>query len=443
MTLRVRFAPSPTGRLHVGNIYVALANWLHARKSDGAFVLRMDDTDADRSTDDFATGIRDDLRWLGLEWTEEVSQSQRAALYRAAADLLRARGRLYPCYETPEELALKRKAQLQAGKPPIYDRAALELDASNRRRLESKGRRPHWRFRLEDRAVEWDDLVRGPEKIDTASQSDPVLVRDDGSFLYTLPSVVDDLDLKIGAVVRGHDHVTNTAAQSQIFEALGGPIPRFGHLPLLTGPDGEPLSKRLDSLGVADLRADGIEPLALAAYLAGIGGVSDFTTLPGSLAELAAHFDLSHYGRGAPRFDPAALAGINRRLLHGTAFATVADRLTPLGCDEALWLVIRGNLACVADAAAWVAVAYGEIEPVIEDGAYLATAAGHLPPVPWSEETWARWTGALKEVTGRKGRALFHPLRLALTGREQGPEMAALLPLIGRDRARRRLEGGA
>jgi glutamyl-tRNA synthetase len=443
MTLRVRFAPSPTGRLHVGNVYVALANWLYARRQGGGMLLRLDDTDVGRSRAEFAAAIREDLRWLGLDWIEEVHQSQRLALYDAAADRLRSTGRLYPCYETAEELALRRKAQLAAGRPPVYDRAALSLASDDRRRLEGEGRRAHWRFRLDPGPVEWDDLVRGHERIDSASQSDPVLVREDGGYLYTLPTVVDDLDLGIGAVIRGHDHVTNTAVQIQIFRALGGPLPRFAHLPLLEGPDGAPLSKRLASLTIAEMRDDGIEPLALAIYLAGIGGGTGGGGLPHSLDALAADFDIGHFGRGAPRFDPVALRSINRRLLHERAFAEIADRLAPLGCDEPLWLAIRGNLDRLADAAIWVAVCRGEIAPVIEEPDYLARAAELLPPEPWGAASWADWTESIKAATGRKGRALFHPLRLALTGREAGPEMAALLPLIGRARAQRRLIAAA
>lgn len=443
MTLRVRFAPSPTGRLHVGNLYVALANFLHATRHGGAFLLRLDDTDEERSRAEFADAIRTDLRWFGISWADEVHQSQRRVLYDDAANRLRTSGRLYPCYDTPEELALRRKAQLQSGKPPVYDRAALALTDADRRRLEGVGRRPHWRFRLDHRIVAWDDLARGPERIDAASQSDPVLVREDGQYLYTLPTVVDDIDLGISAVIRGHDHVTNTATQIQIFEALGGAVPNFAHLPLLGGPDGEPLSKRIGSFSIDQLRNDGIEPLALAIYLASIGGGTGASTLPVSMTELAQHFDLAHYGRGAPHFDPVALAAINKRVLHGTDFTAVADRMATLGCDERLWLAIRGNLDRLTDVAIWVAVCYGEIEPVVEDSAFVHEAAKQLPPEPWTRESWGAWTGALKEATGRKGKALFHPLRLALTARGSGPEMAALLPLIGRDRALERLTARA
>jgi glutamyl-tRNA synthetase len=449
-SLRVRFAPSPTGRLHVGNLYVALANWLQARRHGGAFVLRLDDTDKERSRPEFERSIREDLRWLGLDWSEEARQSARLALYDAAVERLKSSGRLYPCYETPEELSLKRKALLQAGKPPVYDRAALALDEWDRRKLEAGGRRPHWRFRLDHEPVEWTDLVRGPERIDAASQSDPVLVRDDGSYLYTLPSVVDDIDLDIAQVIRGHDHVTNTAAQIQIFRALGGKVPEFGHLPLLADASGAPLSKRLDSLTAASLREAGIEPLALAAYLAGIGGgghaggnTADGKAVASSLDALATQFEIGDFGRGAPRYDPAALDAINARVLHGYEYEAIADRLAPLGCDAALWQAVRGNLARLSDVADWVAVCHGEIEPLREEPAFLAAAATLLPPEPWDGATWARWTTALKEKTGRKGRALFRPLRLALTGRDAGPEMVALLPLIGAERARRRLDPAA
>jgi glutamyl-tRNA synthetase len=442
--LRVRFAPSPTGRLHVGNLYVALANWLQARRHGGEFVLRLDDTDKERSRPEFEQSIRDDLRWLGLVWSEEARQSARIALYRDAADRLKSSGRLYACYETPEELSLKRKVQLQAGKPPVYDRAGLALDEGDRRRLEAEGRRPHWRFRLDREPVEWVDLVRGPERIDAASQSDPVLVRDDGSFLYTLPTVVDDIDLDIAQVIRGHDHVTNTAAQIQIFLALSGKTPAFGHLPLLADASGAPLSKRLDSLTTASLREAGIEPLALAGYLAGIGGAGgEKEAFATSLDALAAEFDIGHFGRGAPRYDPAALEAINSRVLHGYEYEQVADRLGPLGCDAALWQAVRGNVARLSDVPDWVSVCYGEIEPLREEPEFLILAAALLPPEPWDRETWVLWTAALKEKSGRKGRALFRPLRLALTGREAGPEMAALLPLIGAERASRRLDPAA
>ncbi len=436
--VRVRFAPSPTGRLHVGNAYLALANWLEARRTGGWFLLRFDDTDRERSTAAFAEGIETDLRWLGLTWDETARQSQRLARYEAAARRLRAEERIYPCYETPEELSLKRKLQLQRGEPPVYDRAALALSEAERARLESEGRRPYWRFRLSGQRSGWRDLVRGPQEIDEASQSDPVLIRADGSFLYTFSSVVDDIDFGITEVIRGADHVTNTGAQIELFRALGAEPPAFGHLPLLSDAAGEGLSKRIGSLSLAELREQGIEPLALASYLASLGAGAPEPRM--SLEAIAADFDLGRFHGGSPRFDPAELAHLNARLLHQLPFEAVAARL-PAGVDERLWRAVRGNIERLADVEAWREVCEGTIEPVIEDAKLASQAAALLPPEPWDESTWARWTGAVRQATGRGGRALFHPLRLALTGRGDGPELKLLLPLIGRARALARLRG--
>ncbi len=434
----VRFAPSPTGRLHVGNARVAVVNWLFARQQGGRFLLRLDDTDGERSTAAFAAGIEVDLAWLGLSWDSFARQSERLAHYDAAAERLQAAGRLYPCYETPEELGLKRKAQLAAGRPPRYDRAALRLSADERRALEAAGRKPHWRFRLEDRDIAWPDLVRGEQHFAAIHLSDPVLLREDGRPLYTLTSAVDDLALGITHVIRGEDHVANTAVQVELFEALGGPVPAFAHLPLLVDASGAGLSKRLGSLSLQDLRDQGVEPLTLTSYLAKLGS-SDAIEVRDSLDALAREFDIAHLGRAAPRFDPAELWPLNAKLLHQLPFAAVADRVA--GLDEAIWLAVRGNLSRVAEAADWVAVCRGPLAPVVEAAAVLAEAATQLPPEPWDSTTWKTWTEAVKQATGHKGRALFHPLRLALTAREQGPEMARLLPLIGRARALRRLAG--
>jgi glutamyl-tRNA synthetase len=438
MTPRVRIAPSPTGRLHVGNAYIALANWLYARRLGGWFLLRLDDTDVGRSTEEFARGIEADLIWLGLAWDEKASQSAHLERYDEAARQLKASGRLYPCYESPEELGLKRKLQLQRGEPPVYDRAALALSAAERARLEAGGNRPHWRFKLSGGVRRWSDLVRGPQHIDEASQSDPVLIRADGSYLYTLTSVVDDIDFAISAVIRGADHVTNTGAQIELFEALGASPPSFGHLPLLLDAAGQGLSKRIGSLSLAELREQGIEALALASYLARIGaGAHEPRT---SLEALAGEFDLASFRGGSPRFDPAELRHLNARLLHLLPYASVADRL-PAGVDENLWLAARGNLERLADAEIWRRVCWEPIEPRIEDRDLCASAAELLPPEPWNETTWNAWTTAVKQATAKGGRSLFHPLRLALTGRENGPELKHLLPLIGRARALARLRG--
>jgi len=444
MAVRVRFAPSPTGRLHVGNIYIALANWLFARRQGGAFVLRLDDTDRDRSTAEFAAGIEEDLRWLGLGWQEKVRQSDRFASYDAAVAKLKAAGRLYPCYETPEELELKRKSQLQRHLPPVYDRAARDLTDAERARLEAAGARPHWRFLLEHADVRWDDLVRGPQHIDEASQSDPVLVRADGSYLYTLPSVVDDIEIAITHVIRGADHVTNTGTQTQLFQALGASPPRFGHLPLLADISGAGLSKRTGSLSIAELRADGIEAMAIDSYLAHLG-TTDRIEPKLSLDELAQGFALDHYNAATPKFDLAELAHLSARLLHATPFSTVQERLTALdlAVDEPLWTIARANIGKLADVSEWLQVCRGAIAPVIDDAAFAAKAAALLPPEPWNGATWSAWTTAVKDATGRKGKELFRPLRLALTGRDHGPEMRDLLPLIGRAKAAARLNGEA
>jgi glutamyl-tRNA synthetase len=435
----VRFAPSPTGRLHVGNARGALLNWLFARKYGGSFLLRLDDTDTARSTEEFAKGIEADLRWLGLDWDRFAKQSDRFALYSEATEKLKASGRLYPCYETSEELQLRRKIQLSQKKPPVYDRAALKLTAEDRAKFEAEGRQPHWRFKLNGGTVVWDDIIHGRVEIDMASLSDPVLVRSDGYPLYTLSSVVDDGDLKISHVIRGEDHVTNTAAQIQLFEALGYAVPGFGHFSLLLDAEGGGLSKRLGSLSLADLRDQGYEPMALNSLLARLGS-ADPVEAQADVQALVAGFDLSRFSRAPARLDPHDLDLLNAKLLHGTDFAAVRDRL-PNGATEAFWLAIRGNLGRLSEAADWWTVATSEIATTHEDPAVVAAAAEALPPEPWDATTWKALTQAISAKTGAKGKALFHPLRLALTGRDKGPEMAALLPLIGRERALKRLTG--
>lgn len=441
--MQVRFAPSPTGKLHVGNARMALLNWLHARQANGHFLLRLDDTDPERSREDYAEGIQEDLAWLGLAWDALERQSARIARYDAAAESLKAAGRLYPCYETAEELELKRRLQLKSGRPPIYDREALHLSESERKDLEAKGRKPHWRFKLDEGAVAWDDLVRGPQEVAGEHLSDPILMREDGSYLYTLPSVVDDLELGVTDVLRGEDHVTNTAVQVQILRALGGTAPRFAHFPLLAGAGGESLSKRLGSLTLESLREEGLEPLALDSYLARLGTPDPIEPRP-SLEELVEGFDIGRFGRATPKFSAEELWALNARLLHVLPYEAVRPWLETQGFDdfdEALWLAVRANLRQRSDAGEWHAVCRRAVTPVVEDADFLAEAAALLPPEPWDAATWGAWTGALKDETGRKGRELFHPLRLALTGRAQGPELKTLLPLIGREKAERRLKG--
>jgi glutamyl-tRNA synthetase len=442
MSVTVRFAPSPTGRIHAGNIRTALFNFLFARKRGGSLILRLDDTDRERSTEEFARGIHEDLAWLGLAWTLEVCQSDRFPLYKAAVEWLKASGRLYPAYETPEELELKRKRQLARGKPPVYDRAALKLTDEERAKLEAERRKPHWRFKLEQCDVVWDDLVRGRQHVDVASLSDPVLVRADGTYLYTLPSVVDDIDLGITHVIRGEDHVANTAPQIQLFEALGATPPAFGHHSLLVGVDGQALSKRDRALSIEALRGEGIEALAVASYAAVIG-TSDPVAPHASLDELVPGFDFAKLSRAPARFDPIELRLLNAKLLHMLPFSAVSDRLRAMGVTGGgdFWEAVRANLAVLADAKLWWRVVEGPLEPLIEDRDLCRAAAGLLPKEPWDERTWSAWSSAVKQATGAKGKALFSPLRLALTGREHGPELKHLLPLIGRERAVARLEG--
>ncbi|PPD44744.1 MAG: glutamate--tRNA ligase [Methylocystis sp.] len=440
----VRFAPSPTGRIHIGNARVALFNHLFAATHLGRFILRFDDTDFSRSTAEFAQGIEIDLAWLGIVPHETFRQSQRVSLYEAAAARLRNEGRLYPCYETQEELEKRRKMQQARGLPPVYDRSALRLSDAERAALESEGRRPHWRFRLEPGVVAWDDLIRGPAHIDCAALSDPVLIRADGSFLYTLPSVADDIDMKITHVIRGEDHVTNTAVQLQLFAALAPDAspPVFAHHNLLIGASGEGLSKRTGSLSIASLRDDGYEAMAVAA-LATLTGSSDNVHAVRSLKELGESFDLAHVSRNPARFDPDDLATLTHRTLALFHFEDVRERLAALDIvghkAEPLWRAARGNLSTFDAIFKWWRVVEGEIDAIREDPAFLKEAAQLLPAEPWDETTWSAWTSDVKTATGRKGKGLFHPLRLALTGEESGPELAALLPLMGRAKTMARL----
>lgn len=437
----VRYAPSPTGRLHLGNARPALLNWLFARRSGGTYILRLDDTDLARSTDESAAGIHVDLAWLGIVPDVVVRQQDRLALYDDARDRLIAAGRLYRAYETEDELDRRRARARAMARPPIYDRAALTLTEVDYARLAAEGRKPHWRFRLDGRPVTFNDLIKGPQTVNTASMSDPVLIREDGSYLYTLTSVADDIALGITHVIRGEDHVSNTGTQIEIFEALGGRVPQFAHHNLLTGAEGEGLSKRLGSLSLSDLRDDGFEALAVA-----IMAVLTGSSLPiepySSLDAIAEKLDLSMISHGSARFDPAELESLNARMLHATSFETVRPRLAALGLDDArLWLGLRGNLTRFSDIADLAQLAKGPVTPqvAVEDRDFVVLARELLPAEPWDETTFGAWGNVLKEKSGRKGRALFEPLRLALTGRHDGPDLKSLLPLIGRDEAARRL----
>ncbi len=446
--MKLRFAPSPTGLLHVGNARQAVANALHARRHGAGFLLRIDDTDAERSREEHVAGIQHDLRWLGLEWDEMVRQSERAERYAAAAARLKQVGRLYPCFESEEELRAKREQRLRQRRPPVYDRAMLRLTPEQRAQAEANGKQPYWRFRLSDGTVSWDDLVQGRTEVKLPSVSDPVLIRADGTVLYTFASVVDDLELGITHVLRGEDHVTNTGVQLDIVEALGGRPDRFSfaHLPLLLDEAGSKLSKRFDGLSLRALRHDGVEPTALLAYLARLGTSEDPQPLP--FEALAASYDLRRVSKSPARFDMRQLLALNRRAMHVMPFEQVQGRL-PEGATEAFWNAVRGNVDMLSELRHWWDVVSGSIVPPVqeEETDFLLQAIDVLPSdepdQPWSDATWSSWTEALRESSGRKGRALFHPLRLALTGEEQGPELRDLLPLMGHERVSGRLRMAA
>ncbi|WP_265518758.1 glutamate--tRNA ligase [Nitratireductor luteus] len=450
MSTTVRFAPSPTGHIHIGNARTALFNWLFALKADSRFILRFDDTDVERSRREFAQQIEHDLEWLGIHPHMVARQSDRVAIYDATAEKLKAAGLLYPCYETSEELERRRRIRLSRRLPPVYGREALKLQEDERAALEADGRRPHWRFLLpnfkddpfktERTEVHWDDVVRGPQTVDLASMSDPVLIREDGTFLYTLPSVADDIEMGVTHIIRGDDHVTNTGAQIALFNALDAKAPAFGHHNLLTSVTGEGLSKRTGALSISSLREAGIEPMAVAS-LAVLIGTSGPVIACRNMEELAAHFSPSASSKSAAKFDPAELRGLSRSLIQEMPFEAVEDRLAAMGIvgekAEPFWLAVRGNLETVGEAADWWRIVTEGIQRPTnlseEDRDFVRQAMDHLPPEPWDGQTWSAWTSVLKDRTGRKGKALFKPLRVALTGLESGPELANLLPLLGRE----------
>lgn len=430
-----RFAPSPTGYIHVGNLRTALMNYLIARKAGGTFILRIDDTDQERSKQEYIDQIQRDLEWLGLTWDRIEYQSKRLDRYAGAAEKLRQMGRFYEAFETPTELDLKRKKQLNMGKPPVYDRAALALSADEKAALRDQRGPGVWRFMLDQQRIDWRDGILGDISIDAASVSDPVLIRADGQVLYTLASVVDDTEMGVSNVVRGSDHVTNTATQIQIIQALGGTVPAFAHHSLLTGPQGEALSKRLGALSIKDLRAQGIEPWALLSLMARLGS-ADPVEMQTSLEDLAAGFDITRFGAAPTKFDEKDLYPLTATYLQGLDFATMADEIAALGVPADLaaqfWQVMRDNITTRADLAPWWALCRDGAQPVIaeDDRAFVAQAMALLPEGPFDAGTWGAWTAAVKEATGRKGKALFMPLRLALTGQASGPNMGDLMPLL-------------
>lgn len=438
--MKLRFAPSPTGSLHVGNARLAVANYLFARRHGGQFLLRMDDTDTERGKQEYEDGIRRDLTWLGLSWDEEARQLERLDRYEEVIEKLKADGRLYPCFESELELKYKREQRLRARKPPIYDRSMLSMTDEQRARAESNGKKPYWRFKLSRTQRQWTDLVMGESRVKLSAVSDPVLVRANGSVLYTLASVIDDIDMGITHIMRGEDHMTNTGVQLDIAEALGaGPEHfTFAHLPLLLGADGGKLSKRLGGLALSTLRHDGIEPRALVGYLARLGTSDD--PQAATMEQMIADYEISHVSKSAARFDPTQLLSLNRRMLHDMSFDDMRGRL-PEGATEAFWLAIRGNIDLASEVAHWWEVVQGHVVPPSqpEDHEFFARAQRCLPQAPWDQTTWKTWIDLLKAETDRKGKKLFMPLRLALTGEDSGPELAALLPLMGYERTHQRL----
>jgi glutamyl-tRNA synthetase len=442
--ITVRFAPSPTGYLHAGNARQAVVNFLFARANAGRFILRIDDTDTARSRPEFEAAIEQDLAWLGITWDEKINQSARLARYAEVAETLKQSGRLYPCFESEDELAAKRAMRAKRKLPPLYDRAMLSLTPEQRATAEANGKIPYWRFKLSDGTIAWDDLVLGPREIRTNTISDPVLIRADGTPLYTFTSIIDDLDMAVTHIIRGEDHTTNTVAQIDLFRALAPkkPLPAFAHLPLISDISGDKLSKRSGSVSLRTFRRDGIEPTALAAYLARLGSRRDPEPL--TLAELATTFNLDSYARGAPRFDAKQLLALNRRILHTMPYEAVADRL-PEGATEPFWQAIRDNLDLLPEARTWWSIVTGTIDPpdLPEAQPLLQSAITALPDAPWDHTTWKAWTTTIAAETGTRGKALYMPLRLALTGETHGPELATLLPLMPRDLVIERLERAA
>ena len=434
--IKVRFAPSPTGWIHIGNVRTALFNYLWTKKMGGTLLLRIDDTDKVRSKDEYEEGIRDALTWLGIKWDEEDRQSARVQRYDEVVEKLKADGRIYACYDTAEELEFKRKRLMAKGLPPIYDRQALNYTPDDIARFEAEGRKPHYRFKLVNTDIVWNDEVRGVCKYDANKLSDPIIIREDGSYLYHLPSVIDDVDMGITHIVRGEDHVTNTASQIQMFEAIGGKIPTFAHLPLLTGKEGK-LSKRLGSLGVRELREEGIEAMAICSFLAKLG-TSEAIEPFYSLENLAQTLDFNKIGRSQPKFDDEELKKFNTKLIHNMPYSALKDTF---GVSEDFWNKVKGNLEVAKDVLTWDNICNKEIEPVIEDAEFTAQAAEMLPKGDFNVETFGAWINEVKTATGRKGKDLFHPVRMALTGEANGPELKTLLPLIGYDKAYKRLKG--
>ncbi len=443
MSSIVRFAPSPTGKIHVGNVRLALLNWLYAKKTGGKFILRLDDTDLERSTKEYEEGIKTDLKWLGLNWDQVEWQSKRLERYEIAFNKLKDLGRVYPCYETPEELEFMRKRLMSRGKPPIYDRSALSLTPEQIKAFEDEGRKAHWRFKLSGNDVAWVDLVRGKTHFKGEILVDPVIRRANGTFLYMMPSVVDDIDMNVTMIMRGEDHVNNTAVQSEMFELLGGDIPEFAHLPLIAGKSGEKLSKSAGSLPIEASRDAGLEPMSITSFLSALG-TSNNIEVHKSLEDLIPSFDLGNFGRATAKFDPDEIVRLNSKLVHDMTFEEAKSKLENediSNVSEEFWLAIKQNITTIKEAKDWYNLIYSPVQPIVENGEFAEQALAVLPALPWNENTWKEWTTAVKDSTGAKGKQLFMPLRQILTGLDHGPELKVLLPLIGYDTVVKRLKG--
>ncbi|MGH1377711.1 MAG: glutamate--tRNA ligase [Alphaproteobacteria bacterium] len=442
MSVKVRFAPSPTGMLHVGNARTALISWLFTREKNGHFLLRIDDTDQERSKQEYEEAVESGLKWLGVDWDDKTRQRDRGSIYEAKIEQLKADGRLYPCYETPQELDLKRKSQLSRKLPPIYDRESLNLSDEKLKEYKEEGRKPHWRFKLNHAPIEWNDNVRGSVKFNGADLSDPVLIREDGSPLYHICSVIDDIEYGITHVIRGEDHVSNTACHIQMFEALGATAPNFAHLPLLSDKEGAKLSKRIGSLSLKELQDDGLEAMSVVSLMARLGSSEPIEAFS-RIDDVINNFDISKFSRGTPKFDPDELVRLNGKILHDLSFSSINTRLSEIGLDsmdEGFWDAVKPNIELLSDVQEWWRVAKGDVTPIIEDQEFIDEALALLPETPWDEKTWMQWANAVKEKTGRKGKKLFMPLRQAITGMEHGPELANLLLLIGSENVKERLQ---
>ena len=442
MTINLRFAPSPTGDLHLGNLRTALINWLLAKKLNGNFMLRIDDTDTARSEERFVHSIINDLGWLGIVHDKLVRQSERLDRYQAKIEQLKNIGKLYPCFETKEELERKKKLPIASGRPPIYDRQSLNLSTKEKEKYSREGRKPYWRLLLEEKTVSWKDLIKGEIDIDLKNTSDPVLVRQDGTPLFTLTSVVDDIELQISHVVRGDDHISNTAAQILLTEYLGGSNVSYAHHSLLTTKSGEAFSKREKSLGLDSCRKQGIEAMTINSFLAKIS-TSDAISCFYNMEGLIKDFDISKISESPAKFNIIDLQRLNVKLIQGLDYHDAKNRFDEMNIKvtKELWLAIKNNIISLAEAEIWLSIISKHVVPIIKDKKITELASSLLPDEPWNENTWDTWISKIKEKTSVRGKDLMFPIRLAITGREGGPEMKKLLPLLKKELVKKRLDG--